>query len=325
MNLQSIVIDEQKTFDGVSFPLVLAPEPGSASELDGFLNWISEHAQELKVQLRDHGAILFRGCPVQSAEAFEAVLEAGDFEPMPYVGGAAPRTQVTSKRILTANESPPSEPIPFHHEMAQVPNPPGYVFFYCDVASERGGETAIVLSNRVYERFASIDPAFADEVERQGVRYVRVMPDQDDPSSPIGRSWRSTFLTDDRSEAEEKMREIGTTWTWLDSGELHTVTAVVPAIREDERTGQKTFFNSMVAAYTGWVDARNDPKRAVVLGDGTPVSGDALNRTAEAMTEECVAFPWQPGDVLMVDNRLVLHSRRPYEGARRILASIALA
>ena len=325
MNVQPITIDEQKTFDGVSFPLVLAPEPGSTGELDDFVAWISANAKELKTQLREHGAILFRGCPLGSAEAFEAVLEAGDFEPMPYVGGAAPRTQVTAKRILTANESPPSEPIPFHHEMAQVPKPPGYVFFYCDVAAERGGETAIVLSNRVYKRFVEIDPDFASEVERQGVRYVRVMPDQDDATSPIGRSWRSTFLTDDRAEAEAKMREIGTSWTWLDSGELHTVTSVVPAIREDDRTGQKTFFNSMVAAYTGWVDSRNDPERAVILGDGTPVSGDAIRKTAEAMTEECVAFPWQAGDLLFVDNRLVLHSRRPYEGARRILASIALA
>lgn len=325
MKVQPISIDEQKSFGGIPFPLVLSPEPGGPQDLEAFVGWVSAHAAELKVKLQTHGAILFRNCPVDTAEAFEAVLEAGDFEPMPYVGGAAPRTQVTAKRILTANESPPSEPIPFHHEMAQVPRPPGYVFFFCDVAAERGGETAIVLSNRVYRRFVEIDPEFAAEVERQGVRYVRVMPDQDDASSPIGRSWRSTFLTDDRAEAEEKMREIGTSWTWLESGDLHTVTSVVPAIREDERTGQKTFFNSMVAAYTGWTDARNDPKRAVILADGSPVSGEALERTARAMTEESVAFPWQEGDLLFVDNRLVLHSRRPYEGPRRILASIALA
>ena len=35
---------------------------------------------------------------------------------MEYVGGAAVRTQLTP-RIFTANESPPTEKIPFHHEM----------------------------------------------------------------------------------------------------------------------------------------------------------------------------------------------------------------
>ena len=81
----------------------------------------------------------------------------------------------------------------------------------------------------------------------------------------------------------------------------------------------------MVAAYTGWVDSRNDPTKAVCLGDGTAVNGDALTKTADAMTEEAVAFQWQKGDVLWIDNALVLHSRRPFTGERRILASIAKA
>ena len=234
---------------------------------------------------------------------------------MPYVGGAAPREQVIQGRILTANESPPDEPIPFHHEMAQVPHPPAYIFFYCDTASETGGETAIVHSNTVYRRFASQNPEFAEKVESLGVKYVRVMPEEDDPSSPIGRSWKSTFQVQTRTEAEERMKDIGSRWTWNDDGTLHTETAVVPAIRFDERTGMKTFFNSMVAAYIGWIDSRNDPKKAVVCGDGSPVDGDALLQTSLAMDEECVAFRWQEGDVLLIDNRLVMHSRRPYTGA----------
>ena len=31
-----------------------------------------------------------------------------------------------------------------------------------------------------------------------------------------------------------------------------------------------------MAAYTGWIDSRNDPTKAVVLGDGTPVDGEAV-------------------------------------------------
>ncbi len=41
------------------------------------------------------------------------------------------------------------------------------------------------------------------------------------------------------------------------------------------------------------------------------------------MEEICVAFKWHPGDVLLLDNRTVMHSRRPFEGPRRILASLA--
>ena len=86
---------------------------------------------------------------------------------------------------------------------------------------------------------------------------------------------------------------------------------------------QKTFFNSVVAAYTGWVDSRNDPTKAVVCGDGTAVNGPVLLQTKEAMEEDCVAISWKKGDVLLIDNQLVLHARRPFFGKRRILASIS--
>ena len=324
MEVQTINLPEQQSVNGVDFPLVLAPNKDATKpSLESTLAWISSIKDELRTLMLKHGAILLRDFPVDGPAEFEAVLDAAEFINMPYVGGAAPREEVTKGRILTANESPPSEPIPFHHEMAQVPAPPAYIFFYCDIASDEGGETAIVHSNRVYERFRAATPSFCAKVEELGVRYVRIMPEEDDASSPIGRSWKSTFLAKTRAEAEEKMRALGTTWRWLDDGNLYTETATIPAIRTEKRSGQKTFFNSMVAAYTGWTDTRNDPKKAVVCGDGSPVDGRGLLATAKAMNEECVAFRWQRGDVLLIDNSLVLHSRRPYRGQRRILASIA--
>ena len=62
---------------------------------------------------------------------------------MPYVGGAAVRTAVTP-RVFTSNESPPSEKIPFHHEMEQVPQPPTHLFFYCETPAASGGEVIIL-------------------------------------------------------------------------------------------------------------------------------------------------------------------------------------
>jgi alpha-ketoglutarate-dependent taurine dioxygenase len=56
---------------------------------------------------------------------------------------------------ILQNNSPPDQPIPFHHELAQTPNPPRYIFFYCDVPSETGGQTPIIDSTAVY-RFAKV-------------------------------------------------------------------------------------------------------------------------------------------------------------------------
>ena len=202
--LKEINLPEQKSFDEIVFPLCLGLEETPTKE--EFYQWASHNGDYLKELMLKHGAVFLRGCPIDSPQDFERLLDDSGFPRMPYVGGAAPRSQVTS-RVLTSNESPPSEPIPFHHEMAQVPNPPAYIFFYCDLPSKTGGETAILLSNQIYKRFVEIDATFAHKVEETGVRYIRVMPPVDDPESAIGRSWKSTFQIDTQEGAEAKMAE----------------------------------------------------------------------------------------------------------------------
>lgn len=90
----------------------------------------------------------------------------------------------------------------------------------------------------------------------------------------------------------------------------------------------------MVAAYTGWNDSRNRGESAVVFGggvgaeaasseEGRCLPASAIEDAVRVMQEVCVAFPWQRGDVLLLDNRTVMHSRQSFEGPRRILASLA--
>lgn len=86
----------------------------------------------------------------------------------------------------------------------QVPEFPAKLFFYCEVEPRSGGETPIVLSHVVYERVKEKYPEFVERLEEQGLIYTRVLGEDDDPSSPIGRGWKSTFLTHDKSIAEER-------------------------------------------------------------------------------------------------------------------------
>ena len=88
---------------------------------------------------------------------------------------SAVRTQLT-ERVFTANESPSSENIPFHHEMAQVPSPPTHLFFFCEQPPSVHGETPILESSEVCRRLAVSHPVFMEKLERLGVQYVRVLP-----------------------------------------------------------------------------------------------------------------------------------------------------
>lgn len=86
----------------------------------------------------------------------------------------------------------------------QVPEFPDKVFFYCEVEPAQGGETPILLSHRVYDRMAQAFPDFVTKLEKDGLLYIRVLGEGDDASSPIGRGWRSTFLTEDIVEADKR-------------------------------------------------------------------------------------------------------------------------
>ena len=85
-----------------------------------------------------------------------------------------------------------------------MPEFPTKLFFFCEVEPGSGGETPIVLSHLVYERMKAKFPEFVARLEEYGLIYTRVLGEGDDPSSPIGRGWQSTFLTKDRSVAEER-------------------------------------------------------------------------------------------------------------------------
>ncbi|XP_044495892.1 uncharacterized protein LOC123218490 isoform X2 [Mangifera indica] len=82
-----------------------------------------------------------------------------------------------------------------------VPKFPSKLFFFCEVEPGSGGETPIVLSHIVYERMKHRHPEFVEKLEQHGLIYTRVLGEEDDPSSPIGRGWKSTFLTDDKNLA----------------------------------------------------------------------------------------------------------------------------
>ncbi|MFT6302463.1 MAG: alpha-ketoglutarate-dependent taurine dioxygenase [Granulosicoccus sp.] len=325
MAIQFSDIGQQKKVEGLDFPLVITP-PGNSIQNDvgAFKLWVSESSDALKALMIKHGAVLFRGFPVSSAELFEEMLDEAEFKNMPYIGGAAPRKQVTSSRILTANESPATEKIPFHHEMAQVPSPPGYIFFYCVTASETGGATSILHSGEIYRALLEISPAFAEKIEKQGVRYVRIMPFETDEVSPIGRSWKETFQCQTREEAEKVMAAAGMSWEWLDNGSVRTETATLQAVRFDKETQQKVFFNAIVAVFSGWNDSRNIAELAVLTGDGEYMDGDVIRQLMVEMEKRSINFPWEPGDVLWVNNYTVLHARQSFTGERRILASIAM-
>ena len=60
-------------------------------------------------------------------------------------------------------------------------------------------------------------------------------------------------------------------------------------------------------------------------GDGTRIEDSIIAEINEAYRQETIAFPWQHGDIMMLDNMLVAHGRSPFVGPRKVLVAMGEA
>lgn len=315
------VIDQQTYQDG-TFPHVIVCESADAT-LDAAVDWVAQNRGELVQQARTHGTVLFRGFPMSEPEEFDRFIAAFEMENFPYEESLSNAVRINyTPRVFSANEAPPEVTIFLHHEMAQTPVYPGMLFFCCQKAADRGGATPLCRSDTLFEQMLEKCPEFAKACEQKGLKYSNVMPGEDDAESGMGRSWQSTFRASSREAAEQRMADLGYSWEWLDDGCLRATTPVLPAVSKASN-GRKVFFNQLIAAFKGWKDKRNDPAKSITLGDDTPLDRDTVLMVADLAEELTFDVPWQRGDVALVDNVLVMHGRRTFEGKRKIMASLA--
>jgi len=319
-----VTVAGQQTFDDQPFPLVIRCDNDSAS-LDDAVQWVAEYRQELLGKAHQHGAVLFRGFPMNEPEQFDRFIAAFKLDNFPYEQSLSNAVRVNfTPRVFSANEAPPEVTIFLHHEMAQTPIYPAMLFFCCQKPADAGGATPLCRSDVLWDKINERFPEFAANCESKGLKYTNVMPSSNDAESGMGRSWQSTFGSEDRQQVEQRMKDLGYSWQWTDDGCLRASTPVLPAVRETA-DGRKVFFNQLIAAFKGWKDSRNDPSKAITFGDDTPLARDTVLAVADMADNLRFDLPWQAGDLAVVDNVVVMHGRRTFEGKRKVLASLAEA
>ena len=290
--------------------------------IESIADWLKSHKKQLEKDLAAHGAILFRDLKISNDKEFDRFIRAFDWPSFTYEESLSNAVrQNRTDLVFTANEAPPSVSIFLHHEMAQTPIYPSKLFFFCEQAPESGGATPICRSDILLEHLNREIPEFVESCESLGLRYSQTMPAENDLASGQGRSWRSTLSAETIEEAETKLSRLGYQWEWGEGGALSVTTPVLPAIRT-AKDGRKVFFNQLIAAFRGWQDARNVSEKSICFGDYSTISNDDMAiviRLSDLLTFE---IPWQTGDVVLVDNFLAMHGRRPFEGQRRVLASL---
>jgi len=213
--------------------------------------------------------------------------------------------------------------------------------FYCENPATKGGGTGICPSTEVLSRLEAKHPEFVKKLEAKGVKYSAYLRALPDASKGVGRGWKQFFgkVVETKEEVEDRMRELGYTWEWQDEAHdlLKCTSPVLKAVCVAPGTTTRVFFNQLPATLANakeWSDRSGSIQeddissyldRYLTFGDGgnfTAEDCEAL-RYSRVLTEETsIELLWEQGDVGLLDNYLVMHARREFEGPRRVLASL---
>lgn len=307
-----------------TFPQILVNKTDLQS-VDACAAWVQQNQSTLEASLRESGALLFRGFPINSAESFDQFSAAFDYPNFTYKESLSNAVRINfTERVFTANEAPKDVEIFLHHEMAQTPISPSKLFFYCQSAADQGGATPLCRSDLLFADFQGQMPDVANDFISKGLKYTTHMPAENDHDSGQGRSWKSTLSVETKEQAEAKLSELGYTWSWGQDDSLKATTPVLPAVI-DIGNDQNVFYNQLIAAYMGWRGVKEDPSSAITFGDNSAIPIEALELVVSLSEKYTFDLPWQDGDVALVDNYMTMHGRRPFSGDRKRQVLVALA
>jgi alpha-ketoglutarate-dependent taurine dioxygenase len=312
------LVDARPLFGESAPPFIIQP---IIKDLDLF-SWAKDNHEYLETQLLRQGALLLRGFNIKTAVEFERFILSMCEEVLEYKERSSPRSHVGG-RIYSSTDYPSHQSIFPHNELSYALAFPLKLFFFCLTPALQGGETPLTDCRRVYRR---IDPEIRARFEKKKWMYVRNFGDG------LGLSWEDVFQTTDKAEVEQYCRGAEIEFEWKDDGGLRT-RQIRPAIAKHPRTGELVWFNHATFFHVSTLEPEireglltslkeeNLPNNTY-YGDGTPIEESVLEVLREAYRLETTTFGWNAGDILIVDNMLVAHSRGPYTGERKILVGL---
>lgn len=334
-----------------SLPLGIQPQrSATAGQLAA---WLTTHRSWVQAALHRHGALFFRGFQPADADAFEQVARAIAPGLQSEYLGTSPRVNLTPY-VFTASELPEFYPIPQHAEMSFLAEPPRHLFFWAKRANDGGGGETPLCDLRAVWR--DLDPAVRGRFAERGLTIVRNYAGRAGGDRWQLKPWPEIFGTTDRQQVEATCAREGFVATW-GSDERLTLTSRQPAMRPHPDTGEQAWLNHsqvfhLVAAaeelrriarwrpspraLATWLYAetmawrRGNPDLAhtdapmhCTWGDGSPIARADLAHVLDVIWRHLVVIPWQTGDMVAVDNRIVSHGRLPYRGPRVIAVAFA--
>lgn len=325
-------------------PIILNYTGDATQDASHVSSWVKSNQHQFTNWLTTHGAVLLRGFPLNTPSDFANVVKSFGGDEILYKGGIVPRSRIQDG-IYTSTELNRKFPIKIHQEMAYQREFPDRQLFFCDTPCENGGETPIADMRKVK---AGVSPEVLEKLRTKGIKYVQVLHNRDVPRREaykkmnplyVHLTWQETFGTDNREEVNSICTRKGFDIVWRSNGDLE-LDIILPAFRQHPITGDELWFNHLAAQHFNKLALKtaigdvvyhfrkklykslSDHPNQVYYGDGETIPFSDMESIYEAIAQNTIVFPWQKGDLLIIDNLIMGHGRNVYKGERKILVSL---
>jgi len=304
---------------GQQLPLVIKPTIDDVS----LTSWAINNRSWIEKQLLKYGGIIFRNFDVSKNFDFEELIQSISSKLLDYTYGSTPRTLVTGK-VYTSTEYPAEQSIPLHNEMAYTLTWPLKIWFFSVKVAEKSGETPIADSRKIFQL---LDSKIKDKFIEKKVLYVR------NYLAGIDLAWQDVFQTNNKTDVESYCRQAGIEFEWKSEDHLRTA-QVCQAVAIHPKTKEFVWFNQAHLFHVSSLQPKvresllnviseEDLPRNTFYGDGSPIESSVIEEINQIYQQETIIFPWQEGDILMLDNMLTAHGRKPFSGTRKVLVGMA--
>ena len=337
--------------------LVVSPSQDLPQGINGsetLLEWYYENQDWFREATNSYGGILLRHFRIDGPVDFDQLIYGlhPDMVADVYLG-TTQRLRINGTRFIqSATEAHRVASIPTHIELSFSKMPPKRLYFFAnEVNPPPGGFTPLTDFAAVWD---DLSPALKEKMLHRGLLYERwYRHEKNSPIDPlVHKTWQAMFLTENRSRIVDMAADQGYNASWDEKDDLLLRHKAV-ITRKHSETGREfwcTHLNVLhansFAVPFAW-DAQIFQskvsaaltlffhfllKARVALGyhygadtlysDGEEMPFEEAIHIRETISKNTWMFPYEQGDVLLIDNHRLAHGRTPwYNGKRSVMVA----